>query len=142
MTKTKPTLKAQIQRKWHLVDVKDKVLGRKATEIANLLRGKNKAYFVYNLDCGDYVVVVNAKDVQLTGKKETQKTYKRFSGYPSGLSVETAASLRARRPEEVIRRAVAGMLPKNKLKPIFLTRLYISAGSEHQYQDKFKNNAK
>lgn len=142
MTKTKPTVKAKIQRQWHLVDVANQVLGRKATAIADLLRGKSKNYFVYNLDCGDHVVVVNAKDVKITGRKETQKTYTRYSGYPGGLSKETVGELKSRRPDEVVRRAVAGMLPKNKLRQIFLSRLHIYAGSEHNYQDKFNTHAK
>src|SRR5258705_5977406 len=105
-TKTK-----EIKREWHLVDVKGKVLGRVAVEIAHLLMGKKKPYFVRHLDCGDYVVVVNASDVAVTGNKLTDKIYHRNSGYTSGLKSEALKDLKERRPEEVIMHAVRGMLP-------------------------------
>jgi large subunit ribosomal protein L13 len=134
---TRPTKASEIKRDWHLIDVKGKVLGRTATEIARLLMGKGKPYFVKNLDCGDYVVVINAKNVAATGKKETDKVYTRYSGYPGGLRKITLKEMRQRKPEEVIRHAVAGMLPKNKLRASMLKRLYVFAGSEHKYNDKF-----
>lgn len=127
------TKQKQIQRTWHLVDVSDKVIGREATSIANLLRGKNKSYFVSHMDCGDYVVVINAKSVKSTGKKEDQKVYTRYSGYPGGLRKETLSQLRARKPEDIIRNAVSGMLPKNKLRDQWLSRLYIYADERHPY---------
>lgn len=136
--KTKPTKKSQIERKWHLIDLKDQILGRIASKIAYLLRGKNKPYFVSNLDCGDHVVVVNAKEVLTTGKKEKQKVYTRYSGYPGGLKSETLGELRARRPEEVIRKSVLGMLPKNKLRDRWIAKLHIFEGTKHNYEDKFK----
>lgn len=126
-----------IKREWHLIDLKDQTLGRVSTKIAALLMGKSKSYFVRNLDCGDYVVIVNAQDVVVTGKKETKKRYYRYSGYPGGLSSEALGDLRKRRPEEIIRHAVSGMLPQNKLKSKMLKRLFIFKGSEHSYQDKF-----
>ncbi|RJQ25905.1 50S ribosomal protein L13, partial [Candidatus Parcubacteria bacterium] len=108
---TKPTKLSNIKRDWHFFDVKEKVLGRTATQIASALMGKSKPCFVKNLDCGDFVVVVNAKHVETTGKKEKQKVYTRYSGYPGGLRKETLGELRQRKPEEIIRHAVSGMLP-------------------------------
>lgn len=136
---TQPTKLNEIKRSWHLVDVKEKTLGRISVEIAHLLMGKRKAYFAKNMDCGDFVVVVNAKDVKVTGNKEKQKVYTRYSGYPSGLRSERLEELRARKPEEIIRHAVSGMLPKNKLHDKMLKRLFIFAGSDHKYNDQFKS---
>lgn len=135
---TKPTKQTEIVRGWQLVDVDGENLGRTATKIAQLLMGKSKPYFARNLDCGDYVVVINAAHVKTTGNKEDLKEYQRFSGYPGGLRRETLGELRARKPEEIIRHAVSGMLPKNKLREKMLTRLYVFAGAEHKYSDKFK----
>lgn len=134
---TTATKQAEIKHEWHLVDVSDKTLGRISTEIANNLMGKSKPNFVRNLDCGDYVVVTNAKAVKVTGKKEDQKVYVRHSGYPGGFKSETLKELRARRPEDVIRHAVKGMLPDNKLRARMLKRLFVFEGSEHIYMDKF-----
>ena len=139
INQTQATKAADIKRIWHLIDVKDKTLGRVATEIALKLMGKSKAYYVRNLDCGDYVVVINAKAVKVTGKKEEQKKYYRHSGYPGGFKVETLKEMRLRKPEQVVKHAVKGMLPDNKLQDRMLTRLYIFAGNEHTYADKFKN---
>ncbi len=136
---TQATKASDVQRAWHLIDFKEKVLGRTSTNVANLLMGKGKAYFVRNLDCGDYVVVINAKNVKVTGKKEDQKKYYRHSGYPGGFREETLKELRQRRPEEVIVHAVKGMLPQNKLRDRMLTRLFVFAGEEHKYGDKFKS---
>lgn len=138
-TKTTQTTKqSDIKREWRMVDLKDKTLGRASTEIARMLMGKGKSYFVRNLDCGDYVVVMNAKEVKVTGKKELKKEYFRYSGYPGGLSSETLGHLRQRRPEEIIRRSVRGMLPQNRLRDKMLKRLFVYADSEHPYKDKFK----
>lgn len=134
---TQSTTLSDIKREWHLIDLKGKTLGRAATEIALLLMGKNKPYFVRNLDCGDYVVIINAKDVEVTGKKEGTKVYYRHSGFPGGFRQETLKELRERRPEEIIRRAVKGMLPGNKLQKTMLKRLFVSADETHTYQDKF-----
>lgn len=136
---TVSTKASDIKREWHLVDLKNKNLGRSSTEIAKVLMGKSKPYFVRNLDCGDYVVVVNAKYVLVTGKKEQQKKYYRYSGYPGGLRQETLGDLRKRRPEEVIRHAVKGMLPQNKLRDRMLKRLFVFPEEEHLYQDKLKS---
>jgi len=136
---TTATKISDVKREWHLIDVKDQTLGRVASQIAQLLMGKGKAYFVRNLDCGDYVVVVNAKNVKVTGKKEVQKVYNRHSGYPGGFKSESLKELRERRPEEIIKHAVKGMLPDNRLQAKMLSRLFVSAGQEHKYQDKFTN---
>jgi len=133
---TKPTKKSDIKREWHIIDLKGKTLGRISTQIAEFLMGKKKSYFVRNLDVGDYVVAINAKDVSVTGKKEDLKKYYRYSGYPGGLKAETLSSLRKRKPEEIILHAVKGMLPQNKLRDKMLGRFYIYAGSEHPYKDK------
>jgi large subunit ribosomal protein L13 len=137
---THSTQKATIVRSWHLIDVKEQTLGRISSQIAQLLMGKAKSYFVRNLDCGDYVVVVNAKQVVLTGNKEEQKKYYRHSGYPGGFREETAKELRGRKPDEIVRHAVKGMLPQNKLRDKMLKRLFIFAAEEHPYADKLKGD--
>ena len=135
---TIPTKQSDIIRDWHLIDVNGKTLGRIATEIAVILMGKKKAYFVRNLDCGDHVVILNAKNVVLTGKKEQNKKYYRHSGYPGGFKSETVSELRARKPEEIIKEAVKGMLPQNKLRDRMLKRLHVFKDDVHSYGDKFK----
>lgn len=136
---TQPTRISDIKRKRHVIDVKDKVLGRISGNIAHLLMGKGKPYFAKNMDCGDYVVVINAKEVNVTGNKEKNKVYSRYSGYPGGIRRETLAELRARKPEEIIRHAVSGMLPKNKLHDKMLKRLYVYAYENHPYGKKIKD---
>ena len=103
--------------------------------------GKSKAYFIRNLDCGDYVVIVNAKEVKVSGNKEEQKKYYRYSGYPSGLSIRTLANVRKIDPREIITHAVKGMLPQNRLRDTMLTRLFIYPDEKHPYGDKFKKEA-
>lgn len=134
---TTATKASQIQRSWHVIDAKGKVLGRVATEIASLLQGKNKTYYVPNLDCGDYVVVINAKDVVVTGKKNSKKLYDTYSGYPGGRKTISFNELIQKDPEKVFRFALRGMLPKNKLRDQRLSRLYVFAGEEHPFTDKF-----
>ncbi len=138
---TRPTKQSEITHAWHLVDLKDQTLGRIATDIAHKLMGKGKANFVRNLDCGDYVVVVNAKNVKVSGKKEEAKMYYRHSGYPGGFKAESLKELRARRPEEIIRHAVKGMLPQNRLRDRMLKRLFIFADETHTYADKFSSKS-
>ncbi len=133
---TAPTREKDIIRAWYIIDVKGKTLGRVSGEIAKLLMGKSKPYFVRNLDCGDNVVVINAKDVKVSGKKEENKMYYRHSGYPGGFKAESLKDLRNRKPEEIINHAVKGMLPQNKLRDRMLKRLHISAGEEHKFGDK------
>ncbi len=134
---TASTKADQIQRTWHLVDVGGKVLGRIAGDIAKKLMGKSKPYFVRNLDCGDFVVVTNAKSVVVTGKKEKQKMYGNYSGYPGGLKQKALWQMRAEKPTEIIRSAVFGMLPKNKIRDRLITRLYIYPAAHHPYGSKF-----
>lgn len=136
-TATRATKVSEIKRVWHLIDVKDKVLGRAATEIAHKLMGKGKPYFVRNLDCGDYVVVINAKHVAVTGKKEKEKLYGNYSGYPGGLKQKALWQVRLEKPTEVVRHAVWGMLPTNKLRDRLITRLYIYSEGEFPYKNKF-----
>lgn len=136
MNETKSTKASKIMRVWHLVDAKDKVLGRVAVEIAAKLIGKSKPYFVRNLDCGDFVVVINAKHVKVTGKKEKEKMYTRYSGYPGGLKAKALWQVRAEHPTELIRRAVMGMLPKNKLRDRMITRLHVTPEATHNFGSK------
>ena len=138
MKMTKATKASDIKRSWHLVEVNGEILGRISSEIAKLLMGKSKPYYVRNLDCGDYVVVINASSVKVTGKKETDKKYYRHSGYPGGLRVETLKELRESKPEEIIQHAVKGMLPQNKLRDRMLTRLFVYGDENHPYGDKIK----
>jgi len=132
------TKASDIKREWHLINVDGKILGRISTEIAGLLMGKGKPYFVRNLDCGDFVVIVNSKKVKVTGSKEENKKYYRHSGYPGGFKEESLRDLRVRKPNEIIRHAVKGMLPQNKLRDRMLTRLKVFEGEDHSYVDKFK----
>ncbi len=135
---TKPVKSKEIKRDWHLFDAKDKVLGRFATEIIRYLTGKNKVNYVPYLDMGDFVVVVNAKHIVLTGKKEQTKTYSRYSGYPGGLKTISFAVLKEKNPAEIIKQAVSKMLPKNKLRVKRLTRLFIFAEEKHPYGKNIK----
>lgn len=128
--------KSQIQRTWQKIDAKDQVLGRLASGIAKILIGKTKASYVPNLDTGDYVVVVNAALVRVTGKKADQKIYFRHSGYPGGDKTETFKQLKEKKPEEIIKHAVKGMMPDTKLGKQMLKKLYIYPGEEHPYQSK------
>ena len=121
-----------IQPRWLLVDVKGKTLGRIATKIADALRGKNKPHFSNHVVAGDYIVVINAAEIKLTGKKMTQKEYNKHSRYPGGLKTATPEELiRANKAEDIIIHAVAGMIPQNKLKKVYLKRLKVFSGSEH-----------
>ncbi len=124
---------SEIQREWRVVDADGATLGRLATEIASLLRGKHRATFSPHLDTGDPVVVVNAAKIKVTGKKLHDKLYIRHSGYPGGFRSETLEKLLARRPEEVIRRAVRGMLPQNRLGEQMIRKLHVYAGADHPH---------
>ena len=141
--KTYSTTPKDINRAWHLVDVKDKVLGRICTDIAQKLIGKTKPYFVTHLDCGDYVVVINSDKVQVTGRKPKQKIYYRHSNYPSGLKQITFEEQLKKDSRKIIVSALKNMLPKNKLRDKRLTRLKVFKDDKHIYSDKFKEkNAK
>jgi large subunit ribosomal protein L13 len=129
---------AEIKRDWHLVDVSGKILGQVATEIAKKLIGKDKPTFTPHMDGGDYVVVLNASQVQVTGNKAEAKIYYSYSGYPGGLSERTFAELLEKNPERIIERAVYNMLPKNKLRSGRMTRLKVYPGAEHTHQSQLK----
>lgn len=135
---TKPTTQNDIKRDWHVIDAKGKILGRLATQIAELLMGKTKPYFAKNMDCGDNVIVINAKLIKISGKKPREKVYYRHSGYPGGMHEETFEKLLIRRPEEIIIHGVKGMLPQNKLRAMMLKRLHVFKEEEHTYVDKLK----
>jgi large subunit ribosomal protein L13 len=121
------------QRKWHIIDADGVVLGRLAAKVANVLRGKNKAVFTPHLDAGDFVVVVNAEKVRVTGKKETDKEYMTYSGWKGGEKYRTVSQLREKHPEMLIHRAVRGMIPKNRLGRVLLTKLKVYKGDKHPH---------
>jgi large subunit ribosomal protein L13 len=123
----------EVERKWYVVDAEGQTLGRLATEIATVLRGKNKPQYTPHVDTGDFVVVVNAEKVVVTGKKAEQKVYRRHSGYPGGLKETSYEQMMERRPTEILRRAVKGMMPKNRLARQQLRKLKIYAGPEHPH---------
>lgn len=122
-----------VQRDWYLVDATDKTLGRLAAEIASRLRGKHKPEYTPHVDTGDYIVVVNAEKVRVTGKKESDKMYHRHSEYPGGLKSESLGTLRERAPERIIQKAVKGMLPRNPLGRAMGRKLKVYAGSDHPH---------
>jgi large subunit ribosomal protein L13 len=124
---------ANIERSWHVIDASDIVLGRLAAQVAVLLRGKHKPIFAPHVDTGDFVIVINASKVALTGNKARDKMAYRHSGYPGGLRATPYGDLLATRPEEVIRKAVRGMLPKNKLARAQITKLKVYAGPDHPH---------
>jgi large subunit ribosomal protein L13 len=124
---------ADVVRKWYLIDASEVSLGRSSTKVAELLLGKGKPQFTHHIDCGDFVVVINAASVKVTGKKMTDKMYYSHSGYPGGLKEATLAEKLAKDPTEVIIHAVRGMLPDNKLRDGRLKRLKVYAGSEHMH---------
>ena len=128
---------SEIKRSWHLVDIEGRVLGRAASGVALLLMGKDKPFFVPHLDCGDYVVIINASKVAVTGRKLTRKVYRHHTGYPGGFREKTLAERLKGDSRVVIMAAVAGMLPKNKLRRNRLRRLKVFSGSKHPYSDKF-----
>ena len=123
----------QIQRDWYVIDAEGQTLGRIATRIASILRGKNKPYFATNLDCGDFVVVINAEKVGVTGTKAESKVYQNYSGYPGGLREVSFKKMLDSKPEEIIRSAVKGMLPKNTLGRQMFKKLKVYAGNEHPH---------
>jgi large subunit ribosomal protein L13 len=123
----------EVERRWYVVDAEGQTLGRLATEIARILRGKNKPQYTPHVDTGDFVVVVNAEKVVVTGKKAEQKVYRRHSGYPGGLKETSYEQMMERRPTEILRRAVKGMMPKNRLARQQLRKLKIYAGPEHPH---------
>ena len=131
--KTTLVKERDVRRVWHVVDAADKPVGRLAVKIANLLRGKDKPAFAPHVDMGDFVVVINASKVKLTGAKETQKLYTSYSLYPGGLKQISAAQVRAKHPEYLIEHAVRDMLPRNRLARTLFKRLKVYAGAEHPH---------
>ncbi|WP_126969611.1 50S ribosomal protein L13 [Gynurincola endophyticus] len=130
---TKHANAATVKRNWYVVDGTNQTVGRMCAKIAAVLRGKNKAYYSPHVDCGDYVIVINADKVVFTGNKMDQKEYLTFSGYPGGQKGEIAKDLLKRRPEVVIERAVKGMLPKNRLGRKVYKKLFVYAGDQHEH---------
>ena len=133
MKTTQVAKKEDVTRDWYLVDVDNKVLGRVATEIANVLRGKNKPTFTPSVDTGDFVIVVNAEKIALTGKKHADKIYYSHTSFPGGLKEISAGKLIEKKPEELLKKAVKGMLPKNKLARHMLKKLKIYTGATHPH---------
>jgi len=134
MKTTQVAKEGEFTRDWYLVDVENKVLGRVATEIASILRGKKKPIFTPSVDTGDFVIVVNAEKIALTGNKMADKTYYSHSGFPGGIKAITAGKLIEKNAEELIKKAVKGMLPKNKLARHMLSKLKIYTGTEHPHK--------
>jgi len=140
MKTTQVAKKEDVTRDWYLVDVDSKVLGRVATQIANVLRGKNKPTFTPSVDTGDFVIVVNAEKIALTGKKMSDKVYYSHSGYVGGLKEITAGKLIEKKPEDLLKKAVKGMLPKNKLARHMLKKLKIYSGDTHPHSAQNPKN--
>ncbi|MBE9034467.1 50S ribosomal protein L13 [aff. Roholtiella sp. LEGE 12411] len=134
MSKTYLPPQESLEHEWYVVDATDQRLGRLATEIAQILRGKKKPEYTPHLDTGDFVIVVNAEKVAVTGKKRTQKIYRRHSGRPGGMKTETFAKLQQRLPERILEHAVKGMLPKNSLGRQLFTKLKVYAGPTHPHE--------
>ena len=124
---------ATVQHNWYVVDGSNQTVGRMCAKVAAVLRGKNKAYYTPHVDCGDYVIVINADKVKFTGNKLEEKEYLNYSGYPGGLKTEKAIDLLRRRPEAIVERAIKGMLPKNRLGRKMFKKLFVYAGGEHQH---------
>ena len=123
----------EVERKWYIIDAEGKTLGRLATEVASILRGKRKVIFTPHVDTGDYVIIVNAEKVHVTGKKRKEKIYKRHTGYPGGLREITFEKLQAKKPEEIIIHAVKGMMPDGKLGRQMFKKLKVYAGPNHEH---------
>lgn len=126
--------KSDVKREWFVIDAADKSLGRVASKAATILRGKHKAIYTPNVDCGDYVIIINASKVNLTGRKLDNKMYYNHSDYPGGLRERTAREMRENYPEEMLQRAIKGMLPKGRLGRAMNKKLFVYAGSEHKQQ--------
>ncbi len=131
--KTKSAKKEEVERKWYIIDAENQVIGRMCSQIATVLRGKHKPSYTPHVDCGDYVIVINAEKARFTGNKWDQKTYLTFSGYPGGQKSKTAKELAAKKPYAVIENAVKGMLPKNRLGRAMNKKLFVYAGTEDKH---------
>jgi large subunit ribosomal protein L13 len=133
MTKTLPPSIDSLERQWYLVDAENQTLGRLASEVAQVLRGKNKPCYTPHLDTGDFVVIINADKVRVSGNKDTQKVYRRHSGRPGGMKTETFEHLQARLPERIVEKAIKGMLPHNALGRQLFRKLKVYKGTEHPH---------
>lgn len=140
--KTYSTKASEIKREWHVIDAKDATLGRLATEVAQLLKGKHKPIYTRNLDTGDYVIVVNAEKVRVTGNKAKQKIYYRHTGYPGGLKEVTFEKMMEKHPTRIIEHAVRGMLPKNALGRAMFRKLKVYEGPKHPHEAQVKQVSK
>lgn len=136
--KTYQPKEGEVKRGWHLVDAKDQILGRLATNVAELLTGKKKAEFSRHMDVGDFVVVINAEKIMVTGRKASQKLYRTHSGYPSGYKEKTYDMVMEKNPERIIEHAVMGMIPDNRLKKARMLRLKVVVGDTNPFEEKFK----
>lgn len=134
MRKTYSAKPEEVERKWYIVDATDQTLGRMATQIATILRGKHKPMFTPHVDCGDYVIVINAEKIHVTGNKMEDKMYYRHSGYPGGLRQMPLKTMLAKHPDRVISEAVRRMLPKNNLGRLMLKKLKVYAGPDHPHE--------
>lgn len=132
--RTQSAKKSEVDQKWYVIDAEGEIVGRLASRIAHVLRGKHKPSYTPHVDCGDYVVVVNADKVRFTGQKLNQKEYITFSGYPGGQKTHTAKELMNKKPNAIIENAVKGMLPKNKLGRAMFKKLFVYADAEHPHQ--------
>ena len=131
--KTKSFKISEVDQKWHLIDAENKTLGRLSSRVSSILMGKNKSQYTPNNDLGDFVVIINAEKIKLTGNKESQKKYYKHSGYPGGLKTTTLKELRKENPEQIIFKAIKGMLPKNKLADKMISKLKVYKGSVHPH---------
>ncbi len=131
--KTKSAKKHEVQRDWYVIDAEGEIVGRLASKIAHVLRGKHKPLFTPHVDCGDFIIVVNADKIRFTGNKEVDKVYTSYTGYPGGLRKSNPAKLRKKKPESIIEKAVKGMLPKNKLGDQMINKLFVYAGDKHPH---------
>ena len=132
--KTISANKETVQKEWFIVDAKDEVLGRLASKVAKILRGKHKPSFTPHVDCGDNVIIINAEKIKLTGKKMTDKRYFRHTGYPGGQRIESPEDLLRRKPQAVVEKAVTGMLPKNRLGSKIFNNLFVYVGEQHPHE--------
>jgi len=131
--KTVSANKATVEKEWFVVDATNEVVGRLASKVANILRGKHKPSYTPHVDCGDNIIIINAEKIRFTGNKLEKKEYVRHTGYPGGQRIETPADYLAKRPEAILQKAVKGMLPKNRLGRTIMGNLYVYAGTEHPH---------
>lgn len=129
---TKPL---EVERKWYVVDAEGQTLGRMASQVASVLRGKHKPIFAPHADAGDYVIIINAEKIEVTGNKREQKIYRNYSGYPGGLKERNFAEVQSKKPEEIIERAIKGMLPKNAMGRKMYRKLRVYAGPDHPHEN-------